>query len=268
MLLSAGVELTAGLDVDGWLLVGGEKMSKTAATWSTRSTWSPTSESTASATTCSPRRPFGQDGDFTYEGLVARYNADLANNLGNLLSRVATVVGRSAAGVGPAPAADSPLAAASAEAVAEATTPAGTRCSRADALAATWQLIRATNAYLEANEPWKAEPGPDVERVLGDALEALRIVAILASPAIPSDGPGDLGADRPARRRGRPAGPGGAGLGRLPGRRDRDEGPAAVPPRIGVTRRLVRQPLPPRRRPDRAGRRMRWPPPAPPASSA
>ena len=39
----------------------------------------------------------GADGDFTYEGLIARYNADLANNLGNLLQRVATVVGRSAA---------------------------------------------------------------------------------------------------------------------------------------------------------------------------
>ena len=38
--------------------------------------------------------PFGPDGDFSYEGMVARYNADLANNLGNLLSRVATVVGK------------------------------------------------------------------------------------------------------------------------------------------------------------------------------
>ena len=54
-----------------------------------------------------------------------------------------------------------------------------------DALAATWQLIRATNAHLETNEPWKADPGPGVDRVLGDALEALRIVALLALPAIP-----------------------------------------------------------------------------------
>src|SRR5262249_49630744 len=55
-----------------------------------------------------------------------------------------------------------------------------------DALAATWRLVRATNASLEANEPWKAEPGPAVDGVLGDALEALRIVAVLASPAIPT----------------------------------------------------------------------------------
>jgi methionyl-tRNA synthetase len=46
-------------------------------------------------------------------------------------------------------------------------------------------LIRDTNAYLEENEPWKLEPGPAVDAVMGDALEALRIVAVLASPAMP-----------------------------------------------------------------------------------
>ena len=74
----------------------------------------------------------------------------------------------------------------------------GRACSRADALEATWRLIRATNAYLEANEPWKAEPGPAVDAVLGDALEALRIVAVLASPGDPEREPGDLGAHRAA----------------------------------------------------------------------
>ncbi len=54
------------------------------------------------------------------------------------------------------------------------------------ALEATWRLIRETNAYLEANEPWKADPGPEVDAVLGDALEALRIVTVLASPAVPN----------------------------------------------------------------------------------
>ncbi|HEY2330733.1 MAG TPA: methionine--tRNA ligase, partial [Acidimicrobiales bacterium] len=42
------------------------------------------------------------------------------------------------------------------------------------------------NAHLETNEPWKAEPGPAVDAVLGDALEVLRLVAVLASPAIPA----------------------------------------------------------------------------------
>ena len=52
------------------------------------------------------------------------------------------------------------------------------------ALDATWRLIREANALLEATEPWKAEPGPEVDGVLGDALEVLRLVAILASPAL------------------------------------------------------------------------------------
>jgi methionyl-tRNA synthetase len=55
----------------------------------------------------------------------------------------------------------------------------------AAALEATWRLIRETNALLEATEPWKLDPGPEVEAVLGDALEAIRIVAVLASPAVP-----------------------------------------------------------------------------------
>jgi methionyl-tRNA synthetase len=77
------------------------------------------------------------------------------------------------------------LAPAAAEAVAGAT--AGWAAVQpAEALAATWRLVRATNAYLETHEPWKAEPGPALDAVMGDALEALRIVALLASPAVPA----------------------------------------------------------------------------------
>jgi methionyl-tRNA synthetase len=47
-------------------------------------------------------------------------------------------------------------------------------------------LIGAANAALEIAEPWKLEPGEAVDNVLGDALEILRIVAVLASPAMPS----------------------------------------------------------------------------------
>ena len=54
-----------------------------------------------------------------------------------------------------------------------------------EALEATWRLIGATNAELEASEPWKMDPGPEVEAVLGNALEVLRIVAVLISPAMP-----------------------------------------------------------------------------------
>ena len=80
----------------------------------------------------------------------------------------------------PGAAPDSPLAAVAAEAVRGDGRGVGRRRSRPIALDATWRLIRETNAYLEANEPWKAEPGPEVDAVMGDALEALRIVAVLA----------------------------------------------------------------------------------------
>jgi len=58
------------------------------------------------------------------------------------------------------------------------------RVAPSEAHDATWRLVRETNAALEAAEPWKADPGPAVNAVLGDALEALRIVALLASPAL------------------------------------------------------------------------------------
>ena len=86
--------------------------------------------------------------------------------------------------VGPAPRPDSPLASVAAEVYA-ATAEAWEAIQPSIALDATWRLIRETNAYLEANEPWKLEPGPEVDAVMGDALEALRIVAILATPAMP-----------------------------------------------------------------------------------
>jgi methionyl-tRNA synthetase len=184
MLLSAGVEPPRDWHVNGWLLVGGEKMSKTALNQIAPADLVADFGLDAYRYHFLADYPVGGDNDFSYEGMVARYNADLANNLGNLLSRVATVVGSKCGGVGPSPAGDGPLLDAASRAAAEATE-AWDVIQPSDALAATWQLIRATNAHLEANEPWKASPGPEVDRVLGDALEALRIVALLASPAIP-----------------------------------------------------------------------------------
>jgi methionyl-tRNA synthetase len=55
-----------------------------------------------------------------------------------------------------------------------------------EALEATWRLVRVANAELEAAEPWKMPPGAAVDAVLGDALEVLRIVALLVSPVMPT----------------------------------------------------------------------------------
>jgi methionyl-tRNA synthetase len=54
------------------------------------------------------------------------------------------------------------------------------------ALEATWRLIGATNAYLEQLAPWKMSSGREVDAVMGDALEAIRIVCLLISPAMPN----------------------------------------------------------------------------------
>jgi methionyl-tRNA synthetase len=188
MLLAAGEEPPAHIDVHGFLLVGGEKMSKSGLNQIFPA------DLVADFGVDGFRHHFlhdvgfGPDGDFSYEGMVARYNSDLANNLGNLLSRVATVVAKKCDGIGPAPQADSPLAAVAAEVLADATAAWGA-VQPSVALDATWRLIREANAALEAAEPWKAEPGPAVDAVLGDAIEVLRIVAVLVSPVLTRSAP-------------------------------------------------------------------------------
>ena len=184
MLMSAGVEPPKGWAVGGWLLVDGEKMAK-----STGNVVNPLDLIDSVGVDgfryyVLAETAYGSDGDFSYEGLVGRYNADLANNLGNLVARVATVVAKKCEGVGPAPRADSPLAEAAAAAY-DGAKAGWDNVAPSKALESTWSLIRATNAYLEANEPWKLEPGSALEAVMGDALEALRIVSVLAFPAIP-----------------------------------------------------------------------------------
>ncbi len=185
MLMSAGIDVPKGWGIGGWLLVGGEKMSKTSGNVVNPLDLVDDIGVDGFRYYVLAETPYGQDGDFTYEGLLGRYNSDLANNLGNLLSRVATVVAKKCDGIGPAPSADSPLAVAAAAAF-ENTSAGWLSLQPSRALEATWSLIRATNAYLETNEPWKSEPGPAVDTVMGDALEALRIVALLASPAVPA----------------------------------------------------------------------------------
>jgi methionyl-tRNA synthetase len=185
MLMAAGLDPPKHVYVHGYLLIGGEKMSKT------KLNQIAPADLVADFGVDGFRyhflrdTPFGPDGDFSYEAMVARYNADLANNLGNLLSRVATVIEKKCGGTGPAPSADSPLAGPAGAALAAAAA-AWDAVQPHEALDATWKVIREANAYLEAHEPWKMEPGLALDTVMGDALEVLRIVALLASPAVPA----------------------------------------------------------------------------------
>ncbi len=191
MCMAAGLEPVSHVQVHGWLLVGGQKLSKTMA-----------AEGGVKLTDIAPvvltdefgvdpvryyllrETALGNDGDFSHEGITARYNTDLANNLGNLVARVTTIVAAKCAGRGPTPEASGELADAAAAAVAE-TRAAWERFAPQHALESTWGLIGATNAYLERHAPWKMEPGEPLETVLGNALEAIRLVAIMATPALP-----------------------------------------------------------------------------------
>ena len=187
MLMCAGIEPPAGWAVGGWLLVGGEKMSKTTGNVVNPLDLVDDDRRRRVPLLRARRDAVRQRRRLHLRGAVGRYNTDLANNLGNLLARVATVVGKKCGGIGPAPRAGLAARRGRRAAAYAGTAAAWDEVQPSRALDATWSLIRATNAYLEANEPWKAEPGPAVDAVMGDALEALRIVAILASPAVPDD---------------------------------------------------------------------------------
>ncbi len=188
MLMSAGLAPPKCVFAHGWLMVGGEKMSKT------RANQIHPKDLVADFGVDGYRyhfladQRFGPDGDFSYESMLARYNADLANNFGNLASRVLNMAVSYCGGVVPDVRADGPLADAAAAAFAGMS--AGMdRLDFAGALFAVWELIRSANAYIEDRAPWalhKAGDATATAEVLGDCLEALRVVALLASPAIPS----------------------------------------------------------------------------------
>jgi methionyl-tRNA synthetase len=190
--MAAGLDPVHHVHVHGWLLVGGEKLGKTLAAEGGVRLSDIAPVDLANEFGVDPLRYYllretalGNDGEFSLEGITARYNTDLANNLGNLVARVAAVVHAKCAGIGPAPDWDSTLRPA-AEAALSSATEAWERFAPHQALEATWELIGATNAYLELHAPWKMEPGAALNVVMGDALEAIRLVSILVSPAMPS----------------------------------------------------------------------------------
>ena len=187
MLMAAGLPLPEVVFAHGYLLVGGEKMSKTSLNNIAPADLVPEFGSDGFRYHFVTDLHFGQDGDFSYEGMLARYNADLANNFGNLASRVLNMAMSYCDGRVPDGRADGPLRAQAAVAF-ETMEAAFPTLDFSGAFGAVWQLIRDANAYIEDSAPWKTHKAGDAAAtaaVLGDCLETLRIVALLASPLIP-----------------------------------------------------------------------------------
>jgi len=136
--------------------------------------------------------PFGADGDFNKAALIGRFNADLANDFGNLLNRTLPLVSRDFAGRLPAP---GPSEGTDAALKDLARTVAGTafehveRLNFSQALAEIWRLLGAANKYIDEEAPWTALKRGRPERagtILYNTLEALRVATILLSPVLPT----------------------------------------------------------------------------------
>jgi methionyl-tRNA synthetase len=134
---------------------------------------------------------WGKDGDFSWDAFIGRTNADLADDLGNLVKRTTDMVGKFLGGTVPAGhGADRTGLREAAEQTARDAAAAYEGGDLSGALAVVWTLVRRANQAIEKAKPWviarDAARGGELADVLAELLEAIRIVAELAEPAIPS----------------------------------------------------------------------------------
>jgi methionyl-tRNA synthetase len=189
-LMSAGIELPKQIVVHGFLFNRGEKMSK--------SVGNVISPADLSATYgVDPLRyfflrevPFGQDGNYSHESIVARINADLANDLGNLAQRSLSMIAKNFDHRLPVPGAltdaDTAILAAADELVGKSRAAMKSFALHA-ILADIWRVVGDANRYFAAEEPWtKKKTDPErMGTILYVTAQVLRIVAILAQPFTP-----------------------------------------------------------------------------------
>lgn len=135
---------------------------------------------------------FGQDGNFTNEALIQRINSDLANDLGNLVSRTVGMIDKYFGGQLPAEHAETEFDA-DLKSVAADTIVKFEECMDkmlfSDALSALWTLIRRTNKYIDETQPWilakNEEDMPKLAGALYNVAESIRIVSIMLQPFMP-----------------------------------------------------------------------------------
>ena len=189
LLMAAGLELPERVFVHGYLLMDGEKMSKSLG--NVLDPFAVIERYGADALRFYLLRdvPFGQDGSVSTASFEQRYESELANELGNLASRTLAMVGRYRGGVVPAVEPDPAIAgefAGLSERVGELID--GVQLTVA--LDEIWQRVRRLNRYVEEQAPWQlakdeARAG-ELDRALGTLVEGLRVVSVLLHPYLPA----------------------------------------------------------------------------------
>jgi methionyl-tRNA synthetase len=196
-LMAAGLPVPKAIVAHGWLLFEESKMSKSRGNIVRAETILDVLGADALRYFLLREVVFGQDGSFSFDALVQRYNSDLANGLGNLASRTLTMINRYFKGEVPYPShaasrkpADDAIAGLAGKTIREfATLFDQFQFSRA--LESAWALVAAVDKYIVENEPWALGERQDEDSrsrlatVLYTAAEALRIATALAYPVIP-----------------------------------------------------------------------------------
>jgi methionyl-tRNA synthetase len=194
-LMAAGIPLPRSVRANGWLLFDQGKMSKSRGNIVRADTVHTVLGADALRYFLLREIPFGQDGSFSFDALVQRYNGDLANGYGNLVSRVVNMVHKYFGGVVPETGVETPAETALRENAISAIAcfgPAFDEMNFSEALKALWALVAETDGYLTANAPWKrpadrseADHAALQARVLATAAEAIRIITALVYPILP-----------------------------------------------------------------------------------
>jgi methionyl-tRNA synthetase len=208
MLMSAGIELPRKVWVHGFMTVQGEKMSKSRGNFLEPKDVVAAFGADGARFVTLREVPFDRDADVSWDSFVRRYNADLANDFGNLVNRTVSMANRYLGGERPAPGHGGSLGVAWTHAL-EAYREKLDGHMLHEALAALWEFVGSANKLVDFEKPWdlaKAAKTGDEEAaerlrgVLGDLVEASRLIGLAVAPFLPTAAPrvlAQLGYDYP-----------------------------------------------------------------------